>query len=85
MRAVLRGILTAISAKSLEPLGLAAQQNFTAPGEVRRCPPVFKRRNHTLPAAATPATLRRRGKTNLGDDPAEREGLGGAGDHRVLL
>jgi hypothetical protein len=81
----MRGILTAISAKSVEPLGLDARQNFAAPGEVRCCPPIFKRRYHALPTSATTATLRRAGKTNSVDNAAERERQGGTGDYRVLL
>jgi hypothetical protein len=85
IRALMRGILTAISAKSVEPLGLDARQNFAVPGEVRRCPPILKRRYHALPMSATTATLRRGGKTNSVDNAAERERQGGTGDHRVLL
>ena len=76
IKALMRGIFTAISAKSMEPLGVAACWNFGAPGEVGLCPPVFKRGDHALPAAATTAALRRWGKTNSAENTAKREGRG---------
>jgi len=85
IKALTRGISTAISAKSVEALGVAACWSFAAPGEVRRCPPFFKRGNHAPPAATTTAALHRRGKTNSAENTAEYERQGGASDHRVLL
>jgi len=85
IKAVMRGILTAICAKSAEPLRVLDRRNLPAPSEVGLYPPLFKRHNHALPAAATTATLRRRAKAKPIDDASERKRQSGTSDHRVLL
>src|SRR6516164_11433257 len=51
IKAVMPGILAAVSAEATQPLGSVVQQNFTAPGDVRDCRPISERRNGALPAA----------------------------------
>jgi hypothetical protein len=81
IKALMRGLLTAISAKSAESLPVVARRYFASPSEVRCCPPVFKRRNHPLPAMAT---LLSGGNTNSIENISEGERQG-TSDHRVLL
>src|SRR5215472_7572330 len=85
IKAVMRGILTAICAKSAEPLRVLDRRNLPAPSEVGLYPPLFTRHNHALPAAATTATLGRRAKAKPIDDASERKRQSGTSDHRVLL
>jgi hypothetical protein len=90
IKALMHGILLAVWAKAAESLGFVVQKNFAAPGEVRLCRPNTKRRQHALPevetyAASTTPSLMRRGKANATENITEGEGLGGTGDHRVLL
>jgi hypothetical protein len=51
IKALMRGFLTAVSAEATEPLGSVVQLNFTAPGEIRDCGPIFERRDEALQAA----------------------------------
>jgi hypothetical protein len=81
IKAIVRGIIIAISAKSADPFSVDIRRNFAAPGEIRGCPPVFKRRNHPLPAMAT---LLRRGNTSSIENISEGERQG-TSDHRILL
>jgi hypothetical protein len=90
IKAVMRGILTAVSAEAAEPLGSVVQQDFTAPGEVRDRRPISERRNDALPAAKTNRAgkidaLLCRGETNSVENRSKGEGQGGTSDHRVLL
>jgi hypothetical protein len=90
IKAFMRGILTAVSAKAAEPLGPVVQQNFTAPGEVRDCRPISERRNDALPPAMTDRVgkidaLLCRGEANSVENVSKGEGQGGTSDHRVLL
>jgi hypothetical protein len=84
IKAFMRGILAAISAKSVKPLDVVARRNFAAPSEVGGCPPVFELRYHALPAVAKTATLRRWCKPNSVENIPEGERRG-TSDHRVLL
>ena len=87
IKTFMRGIFTAISTKSAEPLGVVARRNFAAPGVVRRGPPVFKRRNHSLPASEMHPAITTgrlcRGETNSVENVSEGERQG-TSEHRVL-
>jgi hypothetical protein len=90
IKALMRRILPAISAKAAEPLGSVVRKNLAAAGEVRHGRPIPERCEQTLPAverrpAVTPGTLLHRGETNSVKNVAEGERHGGSDDHRVLL
>jgi hypothetical protein len=90
IKALMRGVLTAVSAEAEEPLGPVAQQNLTAPSEVRNYRPVSERRNDALPAALKDRAgkidaLLCRGEANSVENISEGERQGGTSDHRVLL
>jgi hypothetical protein len=53
IKTLMHGILPAIWAKAAEPLGLVVKKNFAAPGEVRGCGPISKRRKHAPPEVET--------------------------------
>lgn len=89
IKAFVRGIIIAISAKTRDPFSVNFRRNLTAPGEVRGCPPSFEPCDKALPAsemrsAATPATLVCWGETNSTKNTSEGESQGKS-DHRVLL
>jgi hypothetical protein len=89
IKAFVRGIIIAISAKTTDRFRVDFRRNLTAPGEVRGCPPSFEPCDQALPAsemhpAATPATLVCRGETNSTKNTSEGERQGKS-DHRVLL
>jgi hypothetical protein len=89
IKAFVRGIIIAISAKTTDPFSVNLRRNLTAPGEVRGCPPSFEPCDKALPAsemhaAATPATLVCWGETNSTKNTSEGERQGKS-DHRVLL
>jgi hypothetical protein len=86
----MRGFFTAVSAEATEPLGSVVQLNFTAPGEIRNCGPIFERRNEALQAPKKDRTanidaLPCRAEANSVENISEGEGQGGTSDHRVLL
>jgi len=89
IKAVMRGILAAISAEPAESLGSVAQWNFAAPCEVQECRPISNRRKHPSPAIETdPAgktgRLMQRSKADSVENIAKGEGNSGTGDHRIL-
>ena len=82
IKAVMRGILAAISAEPAESLGSVAQWNFAAPCEVQECRPISNRRKHpslaieTDPAAKT-GRLMQRSKADSVENIAKGEGNSG--------
>jgi len=79
IKAVMRGILAAISAEPAESLGSVAQWNFAAPCEVQECRPISNRRKHPSPAIETdPAgktgRLMQRSKADTVEKIAKGEG-----------
>jgi hypothetical protein len=90
VKALMRSILPAISAETVEPLGSVAEKSCAAPSEVRPGRPISERREQTLQAVQTnpangTAALAHRGKTNPIEKMTEGERQGRPGDHRVLL
>jgi hypothetical protein len=90
IKALMRGILPAISAEAAEPLGSVAGKSCTAPSEVRPRRPISERGEQTLQsvwtnAAGGTAARRHPGQTDSIEKMTEGERQGSPCDHRVLL
>jgi hypothetical protein len=89
IRALVRGISSAIAAETGESLGPVLQQNVTVPFKDRDCRPLSECRNNAQqPGGALAAqadALSQRGETNSVEHISNGEEQGGTSDHRILL
>ena len=90
IKALMRGILPAIRAKTTRLLGSVVQKNFVAHGEIRQKGPNSERCKGVLPAfeigpAVTTHTPLNRDKAKSVENIAEGPWLAGTDDHRLLL